>query len=204
MFPSAIDACQKDLYTAEDELRKKYPEPMADKILRIREMHQWMIANPAAKDALFISEVMSRFKVSKPTAYSDLDTLKVLLPQLSNSSKEFHKWRFFEMILRTFEIAENRKDARTMERAAATYAKYANLDKEEEIAVPVDQLLIQPFVATDDPSGLGIKPVPNIRERQKKLFEKYVKEVRDIEDIEFEPVDLDEDRLFLNNNIDGE
>lgn len=196
MYDSGIDACRQDLYTDEQTLRQKYPEHIADKVLRIREMHQWMISNPSSKDAVFISEVISRFGVSKPTAYSDLKVIKALLPLLSESSKEFNRWRFNEMILRTFEVAELRKDARTMERAAATFAKYNRVDVEDVMEIPVDQIVPQPFMATDDPSVLGIKQLPNIRERQRKLLDKYIKEVPDIEDIQAEEPDLEEKELF--------
>lgn len=196
MYESGLEACRKDLYTPEDELRAKYPAQTADKVMRIREMHQWILANPAAKDALFISEVTTRFGVTRPTAYSDLAVIKALLPLLDKSTKEFHRWRFVEMILRTFEVAEKRKDARTMERAAATYAKFTKVDAEESIDIPIDQILVQPFIATDDPSVLGIKKIPNIRERQRKLLEKYMQEVPDIQDIEFEEADINERDLF--------
>ena len=196
MYDSGLEACRNDMYTDSVELYAKYPADLARKVERVREMHQWFLANPASKDAQFISECVSRFGISRPTAYSDLSIIKALLPHLSESSKEFHRWRYIEMTLRTFEIAEARKDARTMAQAAANYAKYLNIDKEEDKDIPIDQILPQPFIATDDPSVLGISPVPNIRERMRELLEKYTKESSDIEDIEAEDVDLMEDDLF--------
>ncbi|MDE6717881.1 MAG: hypothetical protein K2J70_06785 [Muribaculaceae bacterium] len=196
MTPAAIDACRLDLYTAEEELRQKYPQTIADKVLRCRAMHQWFLANPEAKDAAFIREDISRHNISKPSAYSDLATVKTLLPLLSESSREFHRWRFGEMILKTFEMAERRKDARTMEKAAATYAKYYAVDREDEKAIPVDQLIPQPFVATDDPTVLGLKPIPNLRQKIRSLVDKYAGESEDIKDIQFEEIDLRENEFF--------
>ena len=195
-YDSGLDACTADLYTSESELRAKYPAELADKVIRVRALHQWFLANPSAKDAECVRECVSRFGVSRPTAYSDLRILKSLLPFISQSSKDFHRWRYSEMILDTFNMSKNRADTRTMERAATSYARYTGIDKEEKTDIPIDQLLPQPFVATDDPSVLGIKPIPNLRERQKSLLEKYIKESADIEDIEFDPVDLEEDALF--------
>ncbi|MDE6237828.1 MAG: hypothetical protein K2M45_08175 [Muribaculaceae bacterium] len=196
MYDSALDACRLDLYSPEDILREKYPALLVEKVIRIRAMHQWILANPAAKDALFISEDVHRHNISRPTAYSDLAVIKALLPSLETASREFHRWRFNEMLLKTFEMAELRKDARTMERASATYAKFNAIDREEERSIPIEKIIPQPFVATDDPSILGIKPIPNLRERQRKLIEKYRKETVDIEDISFEEVDLLEQELF--------
>ncbi len=165
MYDSGLDACRCDLYTDSEDLYRKYPEALARKVERVREMHQWYLDNPASKDALFISEETSRFGISRPTAYSDLAIVKALLPHLEESSREFHTWRFIQMTLRTFEVAEGRKDARTMALAAANYAKYLNVSKEDEKQIPIDQIKPQPFIATDDPSVLGIEKLPNIRER---------------------------------------
>ncbi len=74
--------------------------------------------------------------------------------------------------------------------------RYLNIDKEDESDIPVDQIIPQPFVPTDDPSVLGIRQIPNIRERIRELTEKYIKEIPDIEDIEAEDADLDENNLF--------
>ncbi len=199
MYDSGLEACKLDLYTAEDELRKKYPALVADKVIRCRAMHQWMLANPASKDALFIAEDVARHGVSRPTAYSDLAIIKALLPLIGKSSRDFDRWRFNEMILKTFEMAEKRKDARTMERASATFAKMLGVDRQDQMEFPVDELIPQPFVATDDPSVLGITPVKNLRERQRALLEKYRKETSDIEDISFEEIDLREDELFSDD-----
>ena len=196
MYDSGFDACKADLYTDADELFRKYPELLAKKVLRVREMHQWLISNPSAKDAEFISEIRARFGVSKPTAYSDLAVLKAMLPELSATSRDFHTWRFIEMILETYNFAKARKDVRTMERATATMAKFMNIDKQEDTRINLEDLKVQPFVATDDPSILGISQIPNIRERQRALIEKYTKECIDIEEIEAEDVDLEEDLLF--------
>lgn len=197
---SALDACTTDLYTADDILRQKYPEEIVAKISRIRALHQWFLSNPSASDAQCVRECCSRFAVSRPTAYSDLRILKTLLPHLSQASKDFSRWRYNQMILETYDKAKNRSDTRTMERAASSFARYNNLDQEDKQEVDVDQLATQPFIATDDPSVLGIKKIPNIRERQKKLLEKYLQESADIEDIDFEPVDLEEETLFPDSS----
>lgn len=204
MYDSGLEACKADLYTPSDKLYEKYPDSLAAKVERVREMHQWMLANPAAKDAQYVSESVSRFGISRATAYSDLTVIKALLPHLSQTTKEFHRWRFREMILRTFEIAELRKDVRTMERAAATYAKYEKLDEAEKESIPIEEILPQPFTPTSDPSVLGIKPIPNIRQRIKELTKKYISETADIEDIEAEEIDLEENILFGPNSADME
>lgn len=100
------------------------------------------------------------------------------------------------MILATYKMAEKRKDTKTMERAASSYAKYNRVDLEDEQAVPYEMIVIQPFTATDDPRVLGIEPIPNIQDKISAMIQKYRAETIDIEDIEFEETDLELETLF--------
>lgn len=196
MYASALDACRNDMFSAREDLEKKYPADVVRKILRIREMHNWMVANPAAPDKDFISEVMDRHKISKPTAYSDLAVLKKMLPVLSEASREFHRWKASEMILESFRLAKLRKDTRTMERAAASYARIHKVELEDELKIDWSKIKVQPFVATDDPSVLGIQRIPNLRQKIDSLLKKYRAESIDIDDVEYEEVDLEFESIF--------
>ena len=194
--PSAIEVCKANLFTKEDELRNLYPSTLVDKVLRVREMYNWFISNPDGTDREFVAELLQRHSVSKVTAYSDLAIVKSLLPMLASASRDFHRWRFNEMIINTYKMAEKRKDTKTMERAAASYAKYNRVDLEDEQVVPFEMIVVQPFVATSDPSVLGIKPIPNIQQKISDMIAKYRAETLDIEDVEFEEADLEFGELF--------
>lgn len=206
--PSALEVCRTDLFTREAELRERYPQSVVDKVLRVREMYNWFIANPDGTDREFVNELVQRHEVSKVTAYSDLAVVKAMLPLLAAASRDFHRWRFNEMIMNTYKMAQKRKDTKTMERAAASYAKYNRVDLEDEQVMPYEMIVVQPFTATSDPSVLGIKPIPNIQRKISDMIKKYRAETIDIEDVEFEEADLELDSLFpLNSNTqnnDGE
>lgn len=105
------------------------------------------------------------------------------------------------MLLETYRMAKARKDTKTMERAASSYAKYNRVDLEDEQLIPYEEIVVQPFTATDDPTPLGIKPIPNIQERIKAMLDKYIAESIDIQDVEYEEYDLEENELFED---DGE
>lgn len=195
-IPAAIEICRTDLFTETEDLQKLYPQTLVDKVLRVREMYNWFISNPDGTDREFVAELLQRHSVSKVTAYSDLAIVKSLLPMLASASRDFHRWRFNEMIINTYKMAEKRKDTKTMERAAASYAKYNRVDLEDEQVVPYEMIVVQPFVATSDPSVLGIKPIPNIQQKISDMIAKYRAETLDIEDVEFEEADLEFDTLF--------
>ena len=199
--PSALEVCRTDLFTKADELRQRFPPTVVEKVLRIREMYNWFISNPDASDREFAAEIMQRHGVAKSTAYADLAIVKSLLPMLATASRDFHRWRFNEMIMRTYKKAAAKGDTKTMERAASSYAKYNRVDLEDEQAVPYDMIVVQPFTATDDPSVLGIKPIPNIQQRIAQLIDKYRSESIDIQDVEFEEADLEFAELFPLNKL---
>lgn len=197
---STIDLCKKHLFTSAEELRvQKFTEAQIGRVLRLRDMYSWVLANPEAKDRQFIEEELSRGYAShRSQAYSDLAVIKALVPLLSTASRDFHRWRYNEMILETYQMAKKRKDTKTMERAATSYAKYNRIDVEDETALPYELIVVQPFMATSDPTVLGIKPIPNRQKFVEDLLAKYRAESADIDDVEYELADLEEDELWAD------
>ena len=189
-FPAVQDIVQVDLFTSEEVLREKYPDVSVERVLRLRAMYNWFISNPESKDKEFVDECLSRYGVSKTLAYDDLRIIKSVLPHITQASRDYHRWKYNEMILETYQMAKKRKDTKTMERAATSYAKFNNVNVEDEQAVPYDLIVVQPFTATQDPSVLGIKPIPNIEKKISDLIAKYRAESMDIADIEYEEPDI--------------
>ena len=194
--PNIRDIAQRDLFTAETQLRERYNEDQIAHILRLREMYSWFVASPDIKDRQLITQTLDRFHISRAEAYADLAIVKMLLPLLTSASRDFHRYRANEMLLETYRMAKARKDTKTMERAAASYAKYNRVDLEDEQTLPYDMIVVQPFTATSDPTILGLKPIPNLQQKIDKLLAKYRAETIDIEDIEYEEADLEETIYF--------
>ena len=57
-------------------------------------------------------------------------------------------------------------------------------------------IVIQPFTPSFDPTLVGIKPIPNVDEVKARLKRTLAQEIPDIEDVDFEPADLEEEALF--------
>lgn len=195
-LPSIIDIARQDLFTAKDELEQKYAIPQVDHLIRLRDMVTWCVANPEAKDRQFVEEIRQRYGISQVTAYADLKIIKAILPNLAESSREYHRWRYNEMILETYQMAKKRKDTKTMEKAATSYAKYNKIDVEDETAVPYHMIVVQPFFPTTDPRVVGINPVPNIDERIRKLTKELAASHPDTLNIEYEEADLPIQEIF--------
>ena len=189
-FPAVQDVVTTDFFTAEDELRKQHPAAPVERVLRLRELYNWVISNPDCKDKEFVDVAIGRFGICKTLAYDDLKIIKSVLPNITQASRDYHRWKYNEMILETYQMAKKRKDTKTMERAATSYAKFNNVNVEDEQSVPYDMIVVQPFTATDDPTVLGIKPIPNIEKVISDMIEKYRAESLDIDDIEYEDADI--------------
>ena len=191
-----VSVARQDLFTAQDELNDKYPGRVVEHVLRLRDMYNWYLAHPEESSRRFVEVVKDRYGIAKTAAYEDLNIIKVMLPGLTGDKRDFHRWRYNEMILETYRMAKARKDTKTMERAASSYAKYNKIDADDGGEIPFDMIVVQPFTATNDPSVLGIKPIPNLKEKIQKMLAKYREETLDIEDVDFEEADLEEDELF--------
>ena len=198
--PNIRDIAQRDLFTAETQLRERYNEDQIAHILRLREMYSWFVASPDIKDRQLITQTLDRFHISRAEAYADLSIVKMLLPLLTSASRDFHRYRANEMLLETYRMAKARKDTKTMERAAASYAKYNRVDLEDEQTLPYDMIVVQPFTATSDPTILGLKPIPNLQQQIDQPLAKYRDETIDIEDIDYEEADLEETIYFPSND----
>lgn len=188
---SAIEACSKNLFSDIEQLQSKYPKDTVSKIIRVRDIYLTMLKSPSLADSAIVRTFTARYRVSRPTVYSDLAVVKALLPSLGKEAREFHRWRVKEMLLETYKIASSKMDVRTMERVAATYAKAFGVAKEEEQAVPVEQILVQPWVPTDNPEVIGLKRLPDREKKIRSLLQELRVKEPEIIDIDFEEADID-------------
>ena len=195
-LPSALDACKVDLFSSDEDLRQKYPVAFAERVMRIRDMYNYWLANPSMKDRQLRDQIMSRYDVSQSCAYSDISIIHQLAPLVQQNSRDFHRVRYNEMILETYAMAKARKDTKTMERAATSYAKYNRVDLEDEMAMPYDEIVVQPFCATLDVTVLGLPAIPDVYSHIDKLTKELSRDFADISDVDYEEVDLEEDKIF--------
>ena len=203
-LPNILDIARSDLYTNRDELEQKYAITQVEHLIRLRDMVTWCIANPDMKDRQFVDEIKQRYGISMVTAYADLKIIKALLPNLAEATRDYHRWRYNEMILETYQMAKKRKDTKTMEKAASSYAKYNRIDVEDETAVPYHMIVVQPFFPTTDPRVVGINPVPNIDERIRKLTKELADSHPDTLNIEYEEADMPIEEIFDEPKSDAD
>lgn len=194
-LPSTLETARIHLFSSVEEMtRAGIPERIQQKLIRLRDMYNFWLQYPHLKDMDIVLELKKRYGIEKSAAYDDIRSIKFLLGDLNKASKDFHRFRFEQMISSAYEMGKRTKDARAMAAASNYYGKYMQLDKEDEKDLGYDQIVVQPFEPTSDPSVLGIKQIPNIREKIDSKIKQYWNE--DIEDVDFEEIEFNEDDIF--------
>ena len=191
-----IELAQREMFTPAEELLQRYDAARVDHLLRLRDMYNWMLSNPSERDRKFIDVFTGKYGICETAAYSDLALIKQLIPALAPASREFYRKQVSEMLLETYNMAKARKDTKAMAMAAKELGKVNRVDLEDEKALPYDDIVIQPFTPSSDPTIIGLKVIPNLEEVKARLRKQMAIDNPDIEDIEFEPADLEEESLF--------
>lgn len=201
-LPSIADAAQQYLFTDRDKMiRSGVPEATINHIIRIRDVYSYWLQFPQKKDREIVSELMRRGNIQRSAAYEDLRLIKQLLGDLNKVSKDYARYRFLQMVERAYEVAENSGDARSMVAAADKLGKYMGLAEADEVDKGYDKIPVQIFAVTDNPEVIGLKRLPNARDRIKAMKQKYWNE--EIVDVEAEEVDYDIDSIFHPKPING-
>lgn len=189
-----IELAKAEMFTPEEELLQRYAPERVEHLKRLRAMYDYVLSNPSARDRDFVNTFKSRYGLVQSKLYADLALIKELVPALMPASREWHRQRASEMLLETYEMAKARKDTKTMERAASSYGKINRVDLEDEKKLPFDLIVLQPFVPSSDPTILGAHRVPD--DVRAKLRKQVGLDNPDIADVDFEPADLEEGKLF--------
>ena len=203
MSQPAIEIAKVHLFDSVEEMAKAgLTALMQERLLRLREVYTFWLQFPLTRDRDIAQRIMRDHGVQRTQAYQDIRIIKAVLGDMHKTTKEYHRFKFLQMIEESYNMAKVNKDAKSMVAAADKYAKYTQLDKEDLLDRGFDKIVPAPFKPTDDPSVAGFKPVPNIRERIQKKIQSYWSE--EVEDVDFEPVDFNADELFHPQELDDD
>lgn len=194
-LPAIIDVAEHHLFSDRDKMEAAgLPEATISHLLRLRDIYNYWISFPSKRDRDIVAQIRERYSLGDSQARTDLRLVKILLGNLEKTTKQYHLYRFFEMINRAYDKAASQNNTRDMVAAADKYAKYAQLDKEDERANVLDKLVPVSLSFTDNPEVIGIAKVPNAREKIKAVKERYWTD--DTVDVDFEEIDSMTDDMF--------
>ena len=187
--PNTVEICRLHLFDDISKIENELSQQMLNRLLRIRSAYTIWNQYPFKKEKEIRDLLISQYAIDRSTAYEDIQVIKQLLGDFNAASKAWHRFKFNAMIEKAYSLAEKKQNPVAMSMAADKYGKYNQLDKEDAEQLPWSEIVVQPFEITSDPSTIGIKPVPNIKEKIAKLKEKYF---ADIQDINYEDVTIED------------
>lgn len=190
-IPTNIDDYQLSLFSSEDEMkRRNLPQEMQTRLLRLRSLYTFWLNFPDKTTREMVQQERVMYQdVKERQAYDDVKLLKMLIGNLEQESKNWHRHVFNQRTEKIYQAAMRAHDYRSAEKANADYAKYNKLDKNEPEKLNYDEITPQMIIPTDDPSVIGIKPVKDLRGKIQRLKKKLG---ADIEDADFIEVKDDE------------
>lgn len=173
-----IDLYADNLMLPEEELRvKRVDEQVIRRIVRLRDIYNFMLRNPLKKDREYIDYIQATYKdekgkpLSKRKAYEDIEILHAVIGNLQQCTKEWHRWRFNNMIMEGYAIAVRHEDAVAIARLAQQYGKYNQLDKNDDHDIGYSEL--PHIVFGFDVSVMGFQPIPNVYALMEKLYTEF-------------------------------
>ena len=162
-------------------------------IIRYRDAYTHWLDNPLESDAEIRDYLISNHKIEKSQAYRDIINIKLLLGNVRNAGKEWHRHRVNVLLEKAaaLAIAGKTAEATALSKVATALIKNNKLEMEDGEQLPFDEIIPPKFEPTSDPTVIGLKPVVNLRERINNLKKKYIEDI-EIETVEYKDVDEDE------------
>jgi hypothetical protein len=164
------------------------PETMSEQekqmIVRYRDTYTYWLENPLSSDFQIRDYIISNYDISKTQAYRDITNIKLLLGNVRDAGKEWHRHRVNYLLEKAAQMAIDgqTKEATAISKVAMALIKNNKLDIDEGEELPYDEIIPPSFEPVSDPTTIGLKPVENLREKIAKLKEKF------IDDIEFQEI----------------
>lgn len=202
-LPAISEVAHEYLFYDADKLAAMgYHEATIRHLVRLRDIYSYWLSFPSKKDRDIVCVLKSRYGISETAARADLRLIKVLLGNFQKTSKDYHRYRFSVMINKAYDKADMANNTRDMVAAAAQYARYFALDKEDEQDGNIAETIVPVVLKfTDDPEAIGFKKIPDAREKIKKLKKELFTETTQF--VEYEEIDAELDSLFKPEMPEG-
>lgn len=162
----------------EEMKAKKIAPEVIERIIRLRDIYNYILRNPLKRERQYVEYIVHNSenlgngkKITLRMAYDDLEVIHAIIGNLQNCTKEWHRWRFNNMIMEGYKLAVDKQDPAAIARLASAYGKYNKLDKDDEKDARYTDIPHIRF--TFDVSTLGFKPIPNVNEFIDKLIKQY-------------------------------
>ncbi|HAT62273.1 MAG TPA: hypothetical protein DCS83_06960 [Prevotella sp.] len=190
--PIDIDDYQRYLPVDNNQLKDMHvPDHVIQRLTRIRGLYSFWLQFPNKTVNELVIQDIGYNQIGKSEAYDDIHLVQVLLGNLQQSTKDFWRWKINAEIEQDMKKARTDGDWKSVASMQKNLIKNNRTDQPDDIQLQYDRIIPQQFEPCDDPTVIGIKPIPNLRQHIKELNAKY-KKGSNVEDADFEEVKDDE------------
>ena len=112
MLPAILDTAKDYLFADVSKMIEAgLPEKTQRHLIRLRDIYNYWLQFPMTKDRELVAYIQQVYELQPTQAYADLRLVKALLGDLQKSTKEYHRYRFIEMVNAAYEMARVNRDA---------------------------------------------------------------------------------------------
>jgi len=170
---------KEKIYTSLFKGKNDKLDPVTQK-LKTRYEHIFTIwlDDPAISESDMRKRIMTTFEVSYSQAHRDLESVKLMLGNVSVAAKEWQRYTATEMIKKGYSLVEKAESSLDVKRGLAmikageAIGKVTKLDKDDVDPLPFEDIVPQSFEPTGDVTVLGMKKIDNLKEVQMKMRRK--------------------------------
>jgi len=179
-----IDRLNEGLFGSNKNLSEKELEIVE----RVRAAFSIWLEQPMMSDFSIKEYLINTFKISQAQAYRDITNVKICLGNVKSAGKEWQRYRANSILEEAYEaaVADDHNKAKSLALIANAMVKVNRLDINEGEQIPWEEVIPQNFDPSSDPTTIGLKPIPDLREKIIALKKKYIEDIT----IEEEVIDV--------------
>ena len=174
-----FDKIQVSLFSDDSSALEKLSEH--DLVIRKRFMAAFTVwlENPTYTDKQLVNFLMREFSIETSQAYRDISKLRVMLGNVRNAGKEWHRYTIIEMCKETYNMAKKKGDPKAMSMATDKLGKYTRCDQLEAEEMPWGSIIPPDLETSTDPTILGFVADPEAEKKRLKMRKKYSRDIED-------------------------
>ena len=146
---------------------------------RLKNVYTHWLDHPLLTDTMIRDYMMTNFGVGRAMAYNDIALIKAAFGHVSRADKEFQRVRANRLLemAAAAAIAGDERKAKCLTKIAEAIVKANQLDEPEGDMMPWDEIVPRDESFSVDPEVIGIKKVPDIENKARKLLKKWTQEI---------------------------
>jgi len=174
-IPKDLDKYTGYLALNEDVLHDEehLPADTIERVIRFRGLYTYWCRFPNKSLREMVEWDMKYHKVKESQAYDDMHCVQVIMGNLQESTKKFHRWRVNQMIEEDRAAAKRNGDYRAVASMQKNYIKNNLTDKEDTPDLAFDKILPPVPELSTDPSEVTGKKMPKLRLEIKKMNKRF-------------------------------